>query len=268
MDNIRDLVQKKYGEAISRKTGCCGDSDCCGNSLNSNADIITANLYSSKEGGLPEEIFKASFGCGNPTALAELNPGETVLDLGSGSGVDVFLSAKRVGPNGKVYGLDMTDEMLKVAKENQQNLGIDNVEFLKGYIEDTPLSDNTIDVIISNCVVNLSTDKKKVLKEAFRVLKSGGRFAISDIVLTKPLPANISQDLLAWSGCIAGALQISDYKSLLQEAGFENISIQITRDYDLTNETSQSILPNLTDSERADYNGAIVSAFIRATKPE
>ncbi|WP_366923467.1 arsenite methyltransferase [Metallumcola ferriviriculae] len=268
MSKIRDVVKQKYGAAISEKSECCGNSSCCSSLSGNQDDIITANLYDKGEEGLPEEIFKASFGCGNPTALAQLNPGETVLDLGSGSGIDVFLSAKRVGPTGKAYGLDMTDEMLNAAKENQRKLNIDNVEFLKGYIEEIPLPDRSVDIIISNCVINLSTDKKKVLGEAFRVLKEGGRFAISDIVLTKPLSETIQQDLVVWTGCVAGALQMDEYKALLKGIGFQNISVEVTREYDLDSPEAQEFLPKLTTAERREYNGAVVSAFVRAKRPK
>ena len=212
-------------------------------------------------------MIATSFGCGNPTALAELYPGEIVLDLGSGAGLDVLLSAKRVGPYGKAYGLDMTDEMLEEARQNQQKSGISNVEFLKGHIEDIPLPDNSVDVIISNCVINLSFDKDKVLKECFRVLKPGGRLAVSDIVLKKALPSKLQQDLTAWAGCIAGALSDTEYQGKLTAAGFENVGVLVTRVYDFTDSDSE-LFSQLTKDELAKLEGAVVSSFIRARKPK
>ena len=257
--DIRESVREKYARAITNKLSCCG--------ISTYNNPVTGNLYEINEiADLPEDIVKASFGCGNPTALAELYAGEDVLDLGSGAGLDVILSAKRIGPYGKAYGLDMTDEMLTVAKNNQARSGISNVEFLKGHIEAIPLSDNTIDVIISNCVINLSVDKDRVLKEAYRVLKPGGRFAISDIVLTRELPQSVQENVTAWAGCIAGAMLEMDYQEKLISAGFTNIEIVRTRTYDLTGSQS-SFFAGLSEDERLDLNGALVSAFIRAKKP-
>jgi SAM-dependent methyltransferase len=232
--NIKEAVKEKYGQAALRVTTGQGNA-CCGSapsSISGCADPITSNLYSeTQQGELPEEAVLASLGCGNPTALAELRPGETVLDLGSGGGIDVLLSAKRVGPAGKAYGLDMTDEMLALARENQQKAGVTNVEFLKGEIENIPLPDNSVDVIISNCVINLSADKQRVLREAFRVLKPGGRFAVSDVVTRGEVPAAVRQSVLAWVGCIAGALEENEYTGKLAAAGFTDIGIEPTRIY-------------------------------------
>src|SRR3974390_77621 len=218
--NIKESVKEKYGQAALRAKP--GGSSCCGASASTGcADPITSNLYDTNQtGGLPQEAVLASLGCGNPTSLAQLNPGERVLDLGSGGGIDVLLSAKRVGPTGKAYGLDMTDEMLALARENQGKAGVENAEFLKGEIEKIPLPDNSVDVIISNCVINLSGDKDRVLREAFRVLKPGGRFAVSDIVTRGEIPEDIRKNVLAWAGCIAGALEESDYAAKLAHAGF------------------------------------------------
>ena len=258
--DIREDVRKKYAQAITNKLSCCGTG--------ASNNPVTGNLYEASEiEGLPEDIVKASFGCGNPTALAELYAGEVVLDLGSGAGLDVLLSAKRVGPNGKAYGLDMTDEMLAVAKQNQSQSGISNVEFLKGHIEDIPLSDSTIDVIISNCVINLSADKDKVLQEAYRVLNPGGRLAISDIVLTRELPKSVQTDIAAWAGCIAGALLEQEYQEKLMAAGFTNIEIVRTRIYDFNDEQTASYLSSVSEVEKQDLNGSLASAFIRAKKP-
>jgi len=272
--DIREVVKQKYAEAISGKTGgCCGGGKidlggCCCGSASDAINPITGNLYQLKDlQGMNPDLIATSFGCGNPTALAELNAGEVVLDLGSGAGLDVLLSAKRVGPGGKAYGLDMTDEMLAVARANQVEAGIANAEFLQGHIEEIPLSDNTVDVIISNCVINLSGDKDQVLHEAFRVLKPGGRFAVSDIVLRKPLPANVQQDMLAWAGCIAGALLDQEYQAKLAAAGFADIEIEVTREYDLGDDMMASLLESLSPQEKEQFNGAIVSAFVRAKKP-
>ncbi|MBO8138715.1 MAG: arsenite methyltransferase [Desulfotomaculum sp.] len=268
-DDIRKMVREKYAQAITNKSSCCGDNSgcCCGGSANKDSDIITGGLYQADEiKGLPKDMLAASFGCGNPTALTELHPGEIVLDLGSGAGLDVLLSARRVGPNGKAYGLDMTDEMLAEARANQKRAGIENAEFLKGHIEDIPLPDNSVDVIISNCVINLSADKDQVFKECYRVLKPGGRFAVSDIVLTRSLPEKIQRDLLAWAGCIAGALLEKEYKDKLAAAGFTGIEVEVTRVYDFTSEAAAGILPDLTEAEREEINGSVVSAFIRAKK--
>ncbi|WP_371366595.1 Arsenite methyltransferase [Sporomusa rhizae] len=268
-DTIREIVKKKYAEAITGKKGCCGaGSSCCDTSLSKATQKITGNLYSETNiEGLSTDMIATSFGCGNPTALAELYPGETVLDLGSGAGLDVLLSAKRVGPFGKAYGLDMTDEMLQEARENQKKSGITNAEFLRGHIEDIPLPDNSVDVIISNCVINLSADKDKVLKECFRVLKPGGRFAVSDIVLKKPLPPQLQQDLTAWAGCIAGALSDTEYQNKLAAAGFESVELQVTRAYDFTDSESE-LFSKLSKEELTKLEGAVVSSFIRARKPK
>jgi SAM-dependent methyltransferase len=233
-------------------------------------DPITSNLYDeAQKSGLPEEAVLASLGCGNPTALAALQPGEVVLDLGSGGGIDVLLSAKRVGPTGKAFGLDMTDEMLNLARENQKKSGIENVEFLKGEIESIPLPDNTVDVIISNCVINLSADKDKVLREAFRVLKPGGRFAVSDVVTRGEVPAEVRQHMLLWVGCIAGALEDSDYAAKLRSAGFEGVDIEPTRVYNI--EDARTFLSGQgldVDALAPQVEGKFMSAFVRATKPK
>src|SRR5277367_3284176 len=232
---IKEIVKEKYGQAALRVT--TGGSSCCGASANLDGccvDPITSNLYDANQTGqIPEEAILASLGCGNPTALAKLNTGETVLDLGSGGGIDVLLSARRVGPTGKAYGLDMTDEMLALARENQRRSGVANVEFLKGEIENIPLPDNSVDVIISNCVINLSGDKDRVLHEAFRVLRAGGRFAISDVVTRGEVPEDVQRNMLLWVGCIAGALRDTDYVSKLAKAGFENVDIEPTRVYNV-----------------------------------
>lgn len=268
--DVKKIVKAKYGQAATQaqsgSRSCCGPAtSCCGGSA---VDTIVKDLYSMDEmAGLPEKAVLASLGCGNPTALAELSPGETVLDLGSGGGIDVLLSAKRVGPEGKAYGLDMTDEMLALARENQSKVGAKNVEFLKGEIENIPLPDNSVDVIISNCVINLSADKDRVLKEAFRVLKPGGRFAVSDVVVLGDVPADIRRSVELWAGCVAGALHQDEYRSKLQNAGFEKVDIEPTRIYkgqdvrDLlsgTNLGEESIISQI--------DGKFASAFIRATK--
>jgi arsenite methyltransferase len=225
--DIKEVVKEKYGQAALRVKS--GGSSCCGAAPASglSCDPITKNLYDASQGSeVPEEAMQASLGCGNPTALAKLNPGEVVLDLGSGGGIDVLLSARRVGPTGKAYGLDMTDEMLALANENKHKAGAENVEFLKGEIENIPLPDNSVDVIISNCVINLSADKDKVLREAFRVLKPGGRFAVSDVVTRGAIPNEIRQKVLLWVGCIAGALDETEYKSKLKGAGFEQVEVE------------------------------------------
>ena len=265
---IKEVVKEKYGQAALRvSTGgssCCGASpaaDCC--------DPITSNLYDATQTSqLPEQAVKASLGCGNPTALAQLNPGEIVLDLGSGGGIDVLLSARRVGPSGKAYGLDMTDEMLALARENQLKSGIDNVEFLKGEIENIPLPDNSVDVIISNCVINLSADKDRVLREAFRVLKPGGRLAISDVVVTGDGPPEVRRHVELWVGCIAGALQDSEYQTKLQAAGFESIDIEATRVYTIE-DARQFLTAQGIDVDRIApaVDGKFKSAFLRAVKP-
>lgn len=266
--DVKQFVKEKYGQAAAQaKSGarsCCSTSSCC-----SSVDPITKNLYSSVEmAELPEKAVLASLGCGNPTALAELKPGETVLDLGSGGGIDVLLSARRVGPEGKAYGLDMTDEMLSLARENQRKSGINNVEFLKGEIENIPLPDNSVDVIISNCVINLSGDKHSVLREAFRVLKPGGRFAISDVVVLGDVPGDIRKNVELWAGCVAGALHRDEYQSILTETGFENIGIEPTRIYEGQDVRDLLAGTNLaTDSIIAQVDGKFASAFVRAHKP-
>jgi arsenite methyltransferase len=266
--NVQEVVRQKYGEAALRVKS--GGSSCCGAAgATGCADPITSNLYDAAQiGQLPQEAVLASLGCGNPTALAELKPGETVLDLGSGGGIDVLLSARRVSPTGKAYGLDMTDEMLALANENKRKSGIENVEFLKGEIEHIPLPDNSVDVIISNCVINLSADKSKVLREAFRVLKPGGRFAVSDVVTRGDIPPAIRQSVLAWVGCIAGALDESEYRAKLAAAGFEKIDIEPTRIYtadDAREYLSGQVMPIQLDPAQID--GKFFSGFIRAVKP-
>lgn len=268
--DIKEVVREKYGQAALRVHS--GGSSCCGATPATDGccDPITANLYDAAQAGqIPEEALLASLGCGNPTALADLKEGETVLDLGSGGGIDVLLSAKRVGETGKAYGLDMTDEMLALARENQRKAGMTNVEFLKGEIEHLPLPDNSVDVIISNCVINLSADKSRVLREAFRVLKPGGRFAVSDVVLRGEVPDQVRESVLLWVGCIAGALQDAEYTAKLKEAGFENIEIQPTRIYRV--EDARQFLSEQgidVDAIAPQVDGKFMSAFIRATKPQ
>lgn len=266
---IKEVVREKYGQAALRVNA--GGSSCCGASaaLDGCCDPITSNLYDAAQtGDLPAEAVLASLGCGNPTALAQLNPGETVLDLGSGGGIDVLLSARRVGPAGKAYGLDMTDEMLALARENQRKAGVESVEFLKGEIEQIPLPDNSVDVVISNCVINLSGDKDRVLREAFRVLKPGGRFAVSDVVTRGQVPDDVRQNMLLWVGCIAGALEDDQYVAKLARAGFENIDVEPTRVYDV--EDARTFLSGQgvdVDAMASAVEGRFMSAFIRATKP-
>ena len=265
-EDIREQVRKKYARVITSKSGCGCSSGCCGDSRSS--DPVTGNLYNAAEiEGLPEDLIAKSLGCGNPTALGELYPGEIVLDLGSGAGLDVLLSARRVGPFGKAYGLDMTDEMLAEANANKAKSGLTNAAFLKGHIEDIPLSTSSVDVVISNCVINLSADKDQVFREIFRVLKPGGRVAVSDIVVTRPLPPGVVKDLLAWAGCVAGALTQDEYIIKLKQAGFEDVEIVVTRVYDLTDPLVQNIVPGASDEELQQMNGSLVSAFIRAKKP-
>jgi ubiquinone/menaquinone biosynthesis C-methylase UbiE len=267
-ENIKEVVKQKYGEAALRVAS--GGSSCCGSSASSGcADPITANLYDSAQAGqVPEEALLASLGCGNPTALANLNAGEVVLDLGSGGGIDVLLSAKRVGPTGKAYGLDMTDEMLALANENKRKAGVENVEFLKGEIENIPLPDNSVDVIISNCVINLSGDKDRVLREAFRVLKPGGRFAVSDVVTRGEMLPEIRRSVLAWVGCIAGALEENEYRGKLAGAGFEQIQLESTRIY-RAEDARETLLNEGIDIEAIapQVDGKFMSAFVRAVKP-
>jgi SAM-dependent methyltransferase len=267
---IKDVVRERYGQAALRVTS--GGSSCCGAAAAGgiSCDPITSNLYDDAQAEqIPEEAMLASLGCGNPTALAKLNPGETVLDLGSGGGIDVLLSAKRVGPSGKAYGLDMTDEMLALANENKRKAGTENVEFLKGEIESIPLPDNTVDVIISNCVINLSADKDRVLREAFRVLKPGGRFAVSDVVTRGEIAPEVRQSVLLWVGCIAGALEENEYHGKLAAAGFEQIEIEPTRIYRV--EDAREFLSSSgidVDAIAAQVDGKFMSAFVRAVKPE
>ena len=263
---ITEVVKQKYGAAAQRVStggGCCGSGGCGG------GDPITRDLYSAEQAaGIPEAAVLASLGCGNPTALAELMPGETVLDLGSGGGIDVLLSARRVGPTGKAYGLDMTDEMLALARANQAKAGVENVEFLKGEIEKIPLPDNTVDVIISNCVINLSADKDRVLREAFRVLKPGGRFAVSDVVVRGEVPAEVRRNVELWIGCVAGALEEGEYQAKLAAAGFEAIDLEPTRVYraeDAKEFLASSGLDAATVSNAID--GKFASMFVRARKP-
>ena len=265
-NQVQDTVREKYG-AIARAAGAEG---CCGPAACGCSDPITSNLYSAAEtGDLPAEAVAVSLGCGNPTALIELLPGDTVLDLGSGGGIDVLLSAKRVGPTGKVYGLDMTDDMLALARENQRKAGVTNVEFLKGTIEAIPLPDRSVDVIISNCVINLSVDKDAVFREAFRVLKPGGRFAVSDVVMRGAVPAEIRRSLELWVGCVAGALQEEEYAAKLQAAGFADATVEPWRVYRV--EDARAVLADAgidVDRVGPDIDGKIASAFIRARKPE
>ncbi len=265
--DIKEVVREKYGQAALRVH--TGGSSCCGATASDGCcDPITSDLYGADQANqIPEGALKASLGCGNPTALAELNAGEIVLDLGSGGGIDVLLSARRVGPTGKAYGLDMTDEMLALARENQQKSGLTNVEFLKGEIENIPLPDNSVDVIISNCVINLSADKSRVLREAFRVLKPGGRFAVSDVVVHGEVPEDIRRNVLLWVGCIAGALQDTEYISKLADAGFEAIEIEPTRIHKV--EDARVFLTDQgvdVDALAPQVDGKFMSAFIRAKK--
>ncbi len=266
--DIKEVVREKYGEAALRVTS--GGSSCCGVTTSSGCgDPITSELYDALQAGqLPEEALLASLGCGNPTALAKLNPGEVVLDLGSGGGIDVLLSAKRVGPTGKAYGLDMTDEMLALARENKRRAGLANVEFLKGEIEHIPLPDNSVDVIISNCVINLSADKDAVLKEAFRVLRPGGRFAVSDVVTRGEMLPEIRSNVLLWVGCLAGALEENEYRNKLASAGFEQIDLEPTRIYRI--EDAREFLSGQNvdvDAMAPQVDGKFMSAFVRAVKP-
>ncbi|GAC1391617.1 MAG: arsenite methyltransferase [Ktedonobacteraceae bacterium] len=274
-EQLRTLVQERYTQSIVQITksdsaargGCCS-SDCC---TTTTSDPITSNLYSNAElDGLPIAAALASLGCGNPTALAELHPGEKVLDLGSGGGIDVLLSARRVGSTGFAYGLDMTDAMLEVAERNRVEAGVENVKFLKGIIEAIPLPAQSVDVVISNCVINLSADKGQVLREAYRVLTPGGRFAVSDIVIQGQVPSVIQKDMEAWAGCIAGALEEETYRRLLAEAGFTAINIEVTRRYGLQEvieSGASASIAALSQTERDELDGKFVSAFIRAQKP-
>jgi SAM-dependent methyltransferase len=268
--DIKEVVKEKYGQAALRVKS--GGSSCCGaapTGIGRGCDPITSNLYDSSQGNeVPEEAMLASLGCGNPTALAQLNPGEVVLDLGSGGGIDVLLSARRVGPSGKAYGLDMTDEMLTLANENKRKAGAENVEFLKGEIENIPLPDNSVDVIISNCVINLSADKDRVLREAFRVLKPGGRLAVSDVVTRGAIPNEIRRKVLLWVGCIAGALDETDYRSKLKAAGFEQVELEPTRVYKV--DDAREFLSSAgidVDAIASQVDEKFMSAFVRAVKP-
>ena len=277
-EQLREAVRERYGrtalEVLSasepKAASCCG-ADCCGGEKGV-GDAVSSDLYSNAElGELPLSAALASLGCGNPTALAALKPGEKVLDLGSGGGIDVLLSARRVGPTGFAYGLDMTDAMLELAERNRAEAGVENVRFLKGVIEDIPLPANSVDLVISNCVINLSADKRQVLREAYRILVPGGRFAVSDIVFQGHFPQAIRADLEAWAGCIAGALEEEVYRQLLAEAGFADIDVEVTRRYalnDIAESGAQRSIAALSDEERAEVDGKFVSAFIRARKPE
>jgi SAM-dependent methyltransferase len=267
-DTLKDVIQQKYGEAARRaaageeKSGCCGTGCGC-------ADPITSDLYVTAEtSGLPAEALAASLGCGNPTALIDLHEGETVLDLGSGGGIDVLLSARRVGPRGRVYGLDMTDDMLALARANQAKAGASNVEFLKGEIEHIPLPDDSVDVIISNCVINLSSDKGRVLREAFRVLRPGGRFAVSDVVVRGDVPADVRRSIELWVGCVAGALQETEYREMLSQAGFADVDVEAWRVYDVKDARDLLASAGLdVDVVAPQVEGKFASAFIRARKP-
>lgn len=274
-NDIKESIKEKYRQVAvsagqSKQTSCCGSGSgsCCGDT---SRDAITRDLYSEAETqGIPVEALLASMGCANPIALANLNPGEVVLDLGSGGGIDVLLSAKRVGPTGKAYGLDMTDEMLELARKNQVEAGVDNVEFLKGEIESIPLPDCSVNVIISNCVINLSTDKDQVLREAFRVLKPGGRFAVADIVLTRPVSDIVKEHIGLWTGCVAGALEIGDYKVKLVRAGFADANVEIVKTYgidDADGLVPDEVVQQLGRDGTSELMTSFVSAFVRATKP-
>jgi arsenite methyltransferase len=272
---VNEIVKEKYGAAARRvmegtglPSDCCSETACCNGSAAASCDPITSNLYDEAQAGqIPDTALRASLGCGNPTALAALNPGETVLDLGSGGGIDVLLSARRVGPTGKAYGLDMTDDMLALARENQRKAGVDNVEFLKGEIEHIPLPDESVDVIISNCVINLSGDKDQVLREAFRVLKPGGRLAVSDVVTRGEVPEEIRKSMLLWVGCVAGALQDEEYRTKLAAAGFTAIQIEPTRIYDIADARAFLAAEGIdVDAIAPQVQGKFMSAFIRAVK--
>jgi arsenite methyltransferase len=270
MSEIQQAVRDKYGAIATSVTNASAGTGCCGPTACGCGDPISANLYSDADtSGLPPDAVKASLGCGNPTALIQLEPGQTVLDLGSGGGIDVLLSATRVGPAGKVYGLDMTDEMLALARENQRQAGATNVEFLKGTIESIPLPDNSVDVIISNCVINLSSDKDAVLREAFRVLKPGGRFAVSDVVVRGDVPADVRRSMELWVGCIAGALEEKDYAAKLRSAGFADVEVETWRVYNI--DDARAFLTESgvdVDDMAPEVEGRFTSAFVRARKPE
>jgi SAM-dependent methyltransferase len=274
---LKEIVKEKYGQAARRVTTgnglpseCCSTTSCCEGTAAASCDPITSNLYDQNQTDeLPDTALRASLGCGNPTALAQLNPGEVVLDLGSGAGIDVILSAKRVGPKGRAYGLDMTDDMLALARENQQKAGVENVEFLKGEIENVPLPDNFVDVVISNCVINLSGDKDRVLSEAFRILKPGGRFAVSDVVVRGELPSELRRNMELWIGCVAGALGESEYREKLTRAGFSEVDIEPTRIYNVKDAAEFLSGTGIAVEDIAPLvDGKILSAFIRAKKPE
>ena len=270
MDNITDTVREKYAEAARRVTSGAAATCGCGTATTSVCcDPITSNLYGDADAAaVPDTALRASLGCGNPTALAQLNPGETVLDLGSGGGIDVILSARRVGPTGKAYGLDMTDEMLALAEDNTRKAGVANVEFLKGQIEQVPLPDSSVDVIISNCVINLSADKDRVLREAFRVLKPNGHLAVSDVVVRGDMPADVRRSMELWVGCVAGALTEDEYRGKLAAAGFTGVELETTRVYDI--EDARAFLAESgldADAIAPLVNGKVTSAFVRARKP-
>ena len=268
MSDVKQTVQERYAAAARRVTEGAPKGGCCGSAPACCADPISGDLYGAEATGLPERAVAASLGCGNPTALIELGEGETVLDLGSGGGIDVLLSARRVGPAGKVYGLDMTDEMLALARENARMANATNVEFLKGEIENIPLPDRSVDVIISNCVINLSADKGRVMREAFRVLKPGGRLAVSDVVVRGSVPAEIRRSVELWVGCVAGALQETEYRSLLADAGFDGIEVDAWRVYDVNDAREFLTSAGLdVDAVLPAVDGKFASAFIRATKP-
>jgi arsenite methyltransferase len=273
---IKESVKEKYAEAARRVSAgeglpadCCAATGCCSGSAAAACDPITSKLYDDRQmAELPDTAMKASLGCGNPTALAQINPGEVVLDLGSGGGIDVILSAMRVGPKGRAYGLDMTDDMLALARDNQRKAGIENAEFLKGEIEDIPLPGNMVDVVISNCVINLSGDKDRVLAEAFRVLKPGGRFAVSDVVVRGEVPAQVKKSMELWVGCIAGALQENEYRAKLAQAGFDAITFEVTRTYGIDDARAFLTAEGIDVDEIAPLlQDKFVSAFIRANKP-
>jgi arsenite methyltransferase len=272
--NLKDEIKSKYGEAARRvisggSGSCCAPSCCEGDAKSASTDVVTSNLYEqNQKSELPPEAVLASLGCGNPTALAQLNPGEVVLDLGSGSGIDVLLSARRVGEAGKAYGLDMTDDMLALARENQRRSGLSNVEFLKGEIEHIPLPDASVDVVISNCVINLSADKDRVLAEAFRVLRPGGRFAVSDIVVRGDVPPDLRRNIELWVGCVAGALEESEYRHKLAKAGFEEIDVEPTRIYRAADAVALLTDAGIDATAAArQVDGKFMSAFVRARKP-
>jgi arsenite methyltransferase len=267
--DIREIVKDKYGEAARRVKAAETTGSSCGTSSAPCCDPISSNLYDAQQtSGLPQQAVAASLGCGNPTALAQLNPGEHVLDLGSGGGIDVLLSAKRVGPSGRAYGLDMTDDMLALARENQRKAGVENADFLKGEIENIPLPENSVDVVISNCVINLSADKDSVLREAFRVLRPGGRFAVSDVVVRGPVPAEIRRSVELWVGCVAGALDESDYRAKLEGAGFADVEIEPTRVYTIDDARQFLAAQGVdVDAIAPQVEGKFASAFIRARKP-